>query len=41
MAGCAPDLSQEYLMSRAVQIDQHGGPEQMKIVDVSVGEPSA
>jgi NADPH2:quinone reductase len=26
-------------MSRAVQIDQHGGPEQMKIVDVSVGEP--
>jgi NADPH:quinone reductase len=28
-------------MSRAVQIDQHGGPEQMKIVDVSVGEPGA
>ena len=26
-------------MSRAVQIDQHGGPEQMKIVDVQVGEP--
>lgn len=26
-------------MSRAVQIDQHGGPEQLKIVDVQVGEP--
>jgi NADPH:quinone reductase len=26
-------------MSKAVQIDQHGGPEQMKIVDVEVGEP--
>ncbi|MGZ5269299.1 MAG: quinone oxidoreductase family protein [Ramlibacter sp.] len=26
-------------MSRAVQIDQNGGPEQMKIVDVQVGEP--
>ncbi len=26
-------------MSRAVRIDQTGGPEQMKIVDVSVGEP--
>jgi NADPH2:quinone reductase len=26
-------------MSRAVQIDQHGGPEQMKIVDVQVGDP--
>ncbi|HSV34949.1 MAG TPA: quinone oxidoreductase [Ramlibacter sp.] len=26
-------------MTRAVQIDQHGGAEQLKIVDVSVGEP--
>jgi NADPH:quinone reductase len=26
-------------MSKAVQIDQHGGSEQMKIVDVEVGEP--
>ena len=28
-------------MSRAVRIDQHGGAEQMKIVDVIVGEPAA
>src|SRR6476469_2945996 len=33
---CSP---QETPMSRAVQIDQHGGPEQMKIVDVQVGDP--
>ena len=26
-------------MSKAVRIDQHGGPEEMKIVEVSVGEP--
>ncbi|GAC1528207.1 MAG: quinone oxidoreductase [Ramlibacter sp.] len=26
-------------MNKAVQIDQHGGPEQMKIVDLPVGEP--
>ena len=26
-------------MSRAVRIDRHGGPEEMKIVDVAVGEP--
>src|SRR4051794_34463947 len=26
-------------MTKAVRIDQHGGPEQMKIVDVEVGEP--
>jgi len=26
-------------MSKAVRIDQHGGPEQLKIVDLSVGEP--
>src|SRR4051812_6995255 len=26
-------------MTRAVQIDQHGGPEEMKFVDVQVGEP--
>lgn len=25
--------------SRAVQIDQHGGPEQLKLVNVTVGEP--
>ena len=25
--------------SRAVRIDQHGGPEQLKIVDVTVGDP--
>ena len=28
-------------MSRAIRIEQHGGPEQMKLVDVSVGEPGA
>ena len=28
-------------MSRAIRIEQHGGPEQMKVVDVSVGEPGA
>jgi NADPH:quinone reductase len=26
-------------MTRAIQIAQHGGPEELKIVDVSVGEP--
>ena len=26
-------------MSKAVRIEQHGGPEQLKIADVSVGEP--
>ena len=26
-------------MSRAIQIDQHGGPEQLKVVDVQVGDP--
>ncbi len=26
-------------MSRAVRIEQHGGPEQLKVVDVQVGEP--
>jgi NADPH2:quinone reductase len=26
-------------MSRAVRIDRHGGPEEMKIVEVTVGEP--
>ncbi len=26
-------------MSRAVRIDRHGGPEEMKIVDVQVGDP--
>jgi len=28
-------------MSKAIRIEQHGGPEQMKVVDVSVGEPGA
>ncbi len=27
------------LMTKAVRIEQHGGPEQLKLVDVSVGEP--
>ena len=27
--------------SKAVRIDQHGGPEELKLVDVSVGEPGA
>jgi NADPH:quinone reductase len=26
-------------MTRAVRIDQHGGPEELKLVDVTVGEP--
>ena len=26
-------------MTRAIRIEQHGGPEQMKLVDVSVGDP--
>ena len=26
-------------MSKAVRIDRHGGPEELKIVDVEVGEP--
>ena len=25
--------------SQTVRIDQHGGPEELKLVDVSVGEP--
>jgi NADPH2:quinone reductase len=40
MAGCTPDLGED-IMSKAVRIEQHGGPEQLKIVDVSVGEPGA
>ncbi len=27
------------LLSRAIRIDQHGGPEQLKLVQVTVGEP--
>ncbi len=27
------------LMTKAVRIEQHGGPEQLKLVDVSVGDP--
>jgi NADPH2:quinone reductase len=26
-------------MTRAIRIEQHGGPEQMKLIDVSVGDP--
>ncbi|MEI7538311.1 MAG: quinone oxidoreductase [Comamonadaceae bacterium] len=29
------------LISRAIRIDQHGGPEQLKLVQVTVGEPAA
>ena len=29
------------LTSRAIRIDQHGGPEQLKLVNVTVGEPGA
>ncbi len=29
------------LSSRAIRIDQHGGPEQLKLVNVAVGEPGA
>jgi len=29
------------LSSRAIQIEQHGGPEQLKLVNVAVGEPGA
>jgi NADPH:quinone reductase len=38
MAGCTPDLGED-IMSKAVRIEQPGGPEQLKIADVSVGEP--
>jgi NADPH2:quinone reductase len=39
MAALCACSNEENGMSKAVRIDQHGGPEQMKIVDVSVGEP--
>ncbi|MFZ4480408.1 MAG: quinone oxidoreductase family protein [Rhodoferax sp.] len=29
------------ISSRAIRIDQHGGPEQLKLVNVTVGEPGA
>src|SRR5512140_1842509 len=38
---CRHVSQQEPSMSRAVQIAQIGGPEQMKIADVKVGEPGA
>jgi NADPH2:quinone reductase len=38
MAGCPPELRED-IMSKAVRIEQHGGPEQLKIADVSVGDP--
>ena len=28
------------ILSRSIQIDQHGGPEQMRLVQIAVGEPS-
>ncbi|MDD5324488.1 MAG: quinone oxidoreductase, partial [Polaromonas sp.] len=28
-----------FTSSRAVRIDQHGGPEELKLVEVQVGEP--
>jgi NADPH2:quinone reductase len=34
-------VKQETHVSKAVQIRQHGGPEQMELVDVQVGEPAA
>jgi NADPH:quinone reductase len=39
MAGWRPAFHTRNIMTRAVRIDQHGGPEQMKVVDVTVGEP--
>jgi NADPH:quinone reductase len=43
MARCAASRAQhkEIDMSKAVQIRQHGGPEQMELVDVQVGDPGA
>jgi NADPH:quinone reductase len=38
MAGFTPDLGED-IMSKAVRIEQHGGPEQLKVVDVNVGDP--
>jgi NADPH:quinone reductase len=38
MAGFTPELGED-IMSKAVRIEQPGGPEQLKVVDVSVGEP--
>jgi NADPH2:quinone reductase len=34
-----PNHEENTDMSRAVRIEQHGGPEQLKVVDVQVGEP--
>src|SRR3954463_7342925 len=41
MAGCAAFAvnDQETPMSKAVRIRQHGGPEEMELVDVEVGQP--
>jgi NADPH:quinone reductase len=39
MRGFPNASHKETTMSRAIQIDQHGGPEQLKIVDVQVGDP--
>ena len=27
------------MLSKAVRIDRHGGPEELKVVEVEVGEP--
>jgi NADPH2:quinone reductase len=34
-----PDHNEERFMSKAVRIRQHGGPEQLELVDVEVGQP--
>jgi NADPH2:quinone reductase len=39
MRGIALPPKEETSMSKAVQIRRHGGPEEMEIVDVQVGEP--
>jgi NADPH2:quinone reductase len=41
MAGCAAprDTTEETFVTKAVQIRRHGGPEEMEIVDVEVGQP--
>jgi NADPH2:quinone reductase len=33
------EIAMPEVLSRAIQIDQHGGPEQLKLVQVSVGQP--
>jgi hypothetical protein len=33
------ETSVSHIQSRAIRIDQHGGPDQLKLVDVTVGDP--